>query len=83
MAKSLKLLLTFCELGFTATSLQQYRPLNLLPPVQERQRSRCSLIFDSCTFAWHTGQLTISAEEVEDEVEEEEEEGALCDPAEE
>lgn len=37
------------------------------------------MIFDSCTFAWHTGQLTISAEE-EDE---EEEEVKLCSPAEE
>lgn len=31
------------------------------------------MIFDSCTLTWHTGQLTIRAEE-EDEVEEEEEE---------
>ncbi len=47
--------------------------------IQERQESRCSLIFDSCTFAWHAGQLTISAEE-----EDEEEEGAkLCGPVEE
>lgn len=46
---------------------------------QERQESRCSLIFDSCTFAWHTGQLTISAEE-----EDAEEEGVtLGSPAEE
>lgn len=37
------------------------------------------MIFDSCTFAWHTGQLTITAEE-----EDEEEEGVkLCSPAEE
>lgn len=35
------------------------------------------MIFDSCTFAWHTGQLTISAEEVE------EEEVTPCTPAEE
>lgn len=50
-------------------------PPHLMLPTQERQESRCSLIFASCTFAWHTGQLTISAEE--------EEEGAtLCSPAE-
>ncbi|GLD73811.1 tripartite motif-containing protein 67 [Lates japonicus] len=36
----------------------------------ERQESRCLLIFDSCTFVWHTGQLTISTEEEEEEVEE-------------
>lgn len=34
------------------------------------------MIFDSCTLTWHTGQLTIRAEE-EDEVEEEEEEEVM------
>lgn len=34
------------------------------------------MIFDSCTFAWHTGQLTIITTE-EDEDEEEEEEVTL------
>lgn len=39
------------------------------------------MIFDSCTFAWHTGQLTVNTEE---EDEEEEEEGLkLSSPAEE
>lgn len=51
----------------------------LLLLAQERHESRCMLIFDSCTFAWHTGQLTISAEE-----EDEGEEGVtVCSPAEE
>lgn len=51
----------------------------LLLLAQERHESRCALISDSCTFAWHTGQLTISAGE-----EDEEEEGvAVCSPAEE
>lgn len=37
------------------------------------------MIFDSCTFAWHTGQLTISAEEEDEEID-----GIkLCIPAEE
>lgn len=27
------------------------------------------MIFDSCTFVWHTGQLTISAEEEDEEAE--------------
>lgn len=55
------------------------RVYNQLLLIQERQESRCSLIFDSCTFAWHAGQLTISAEE-----EDEEEEGVkLFSPAEE
>lgn len=35
--------------------------------IHERQESRCSFIFDSCTFAWHTGQLTITTEVEEDE----------------
>lgn len=37
------------------------------------------MIFDSWTFAWHTGQLTITAKEEEDE---DEEEATLCSPAE-
>ena len=59
--------------------------LYLLLLIQERQESRCPLIFDSCTFAWHTGQLTVSAEEEDEEDEEdEEEEGVkLGSPAEE
>lgn len=28
------------------------------------------MIFDSCTFAWHTGQLTVRGEEEDEEVEE-------------
>lgn len=48
-------------------------PRNLLLLIQERQESRCSLIFDSCTFAWHTGQLTIITTEEDEEDEEEEE----------
>lgn len=37
------------------------------------------MIFDSCTFAWHTGQLTIitTEEDEEDEDDEEEEEVTL------
>ncbi|TNN49127.1 hypothetical protein EYF80_040669 [Liparis tanakae] len=30
---------------------------------KDRQESRCALIFDSCTSAWHTGQLTVGADE--------------------
>lgn len=47
------------------------------PQNQERQESRCSLIFDSCIFAWQTGQLTISTPG-----EEEGEEATWCIPAE-
>ncbi|CAB1416929.1 unnamed protein product [Pleuronectes platessa] len=36
-------------------------------PQLERQESRCSLIFDCCTFTWHTGQLTVSEEEEEED----------------
>lgn len=68
------------EVGFIATPILQYPPPNLLLLIQERQESRCSLILDSCTFAWHTGQLTISAEKEEEEGEEE---VTLCGPAEE
>lgn len=44
---------------------------------QERQESRCSLILDSCTFAWQTGHVTITAAEEEAEAMLEEEEAML------
>lgn len=67
------------EVGFIASTVLHNPPHNLLLLTQERQESRCPLIFDSCTFAWHTGQLTISGEVKEEEVEV----MTLCSPAEE